>query len=203
MTERPIIFSAPMIRALLASRKTQTRRLLRFPPWAMENGEPLPVALVSLAEVGGCAYYNEGMPRKTMTLRWRVGDRLWVREAWGVWPATLDEEKQVLYRATVAECPEGWPPRRGPIAEYVRWRPSIFMPRWASRITLDVTSVRVERLQDITWDDALAEGMAASEVEPPCEAFARLWDGINGKRADWASNPWVCVVGFKRVEAGQ
>ena len=83
----------------------------------------------------------------------------------------------------------------------MRWRPSIHMPRWASRITLRATEVRVQRLCDITADDALAEGVRPGEGVTPVGAFICLWDSINGKRAPWVSNPWVWAYTFERVEA--
>lgn len=224
MTEKPIIFSAPMVRAILAGRKTQTRRLLRFPAWATENGQPMATVLHNLQHVGGVAYYVDGAPRKTMTLRWAKGDRLWVKEthAWADQMAEGVEREDpvcVAYRAdqtAIAHEHEnvhyldttGWNWDR------FKWRPSIYMPRWASRLTLEVTAVRVERLQDITELDALEEGVEGvtqngrlNGVEgeyvagPARDEFATLWDSINAKRATWASNPWVAVVEFKPVEA--
>jgi len=175
MTEKPILFSAPMVRAILAGRKTQTRRI--------QNGRN----------------------------RYSVGDRLWVREthAWADKMAEGVEREDpvcVAYRADQTAISHehenvhaldttGWNWER------FKWRPSIFMPRWASRITLDVTAVRVERLQEITQEDAIAEGVGELGWIVPRqrerEAFSELWDSINAKRAAWASNPWVAVVTFK------
>lgn len=110
----------------------------------------------------------------------------------------------VEYRAdTDAIRPGGWPKDD---AEGPRWRPSIHMPRWASRISLEVTEIRVERLQEITERDALAEGIDPGTsicdfaATPARDDFARLWDSINGERAPWSSNPWVWCVSFRRVE---
>lgn len=162
---------------------------------------------------------------------WRRGDLLWTRETFALesswetgWyepphndgrPLQVNEEpdgyrwwQQPHYRATDPE-PEL---DIGTGDPGVRWRPSIFMPRWASRLTLEVLSVRVERLQDISEGDAKAEGVTApwlgfgswDYIGPSThrEAFALLWDRINAKRAPWASNPWVWVLEFRRVEAG-
>lgn len=195
MTDRPIIFSAPMVRALLAGTKTQTRRVVKFKPWHQieerDDGTPWPWMYDS--EYGGdcwipCPY---GQP----------GDRIWVREAWawsgdGAVPAADRVRKgEVWFRAD--------PERSSPA---IRWRPSIYMPRWASRITLEVTGVRVERLQDIIVADAMAEGVV--ECAPhlrglePCMdwryAYEDLWVSINGP-GTWDANPWVWVIEFKRV----
>jgi hypothetical protein len=117
------------------------------------------------------------------------GDRLWVRETFIVMPFPDSRNpSDVVYYADATELV-----RRN----FRPWRPSIFMPRWASRITLEVTTVRVERLQDISVDDALWEG-----IEPPCilDNFQRLWDSINSaRRHAWASNPWCWVLEFRIV----
>lgn len=183
--ERPILFSAPMVRAILAGTKTQTRRVIkphpqmvtdhRMAPW---EGDPA-VLMELLASTGRrCPY---GQP----------GDRLWVREAWA------DCDKLVRYYAD-----EDVHPLR-------RKRPSIHMPRWASRITLEVTGVRVERLQDISEADALAEGVNVhpdhhgkprTSIYSPVQAYRDLWESINGP-GSWDANPWVWVVAFERIDA--
>jgi hypothetical protein len=177
--ERPILFSAPMVRALLSGRKTQTRRVAK----ARKEGD------ITWRTNPICPY---GQP----------GDVLWVKETWrpcstgGAW-----------YRATrLGDDP-------GP------WRPSIYMPRWASRITLRLTSVRVERLQAISEEDANAEGVdeldgwmdearlvaASVRLRAPMEDartwFAALWESIHGEFA-WDANPWVWVLGFKAEVRG-
>jgi hypothetical protein len=200
LSERPILFNGPMVRAILAGTKTQTRRLVKPQPaeW-LDTHEPtiLPAA---------CPY---GVP----------GDRLWVRETWSA-PLKRDgsgyESAGVLYRADplwdgMSHGDFGWD-----------WKPSIHMPRWASRLTLEVTDVRVQRLQDINEEDAKAEGV--TPYTPPhgnisleqtvpgpgfdgCRLgdqphrlpFADLWDSINAKRAPWDSNPWVWAVTFRRA----
>ena len=187
-----------MVRAILSGQKTQTRRVIRNcpTPWKSHDLEcgaaesdwwPAPLQDGGWAfcsghhadvPIGRCPY---GSP----------GDRLWVREAWA------DDGRRFRYRA-VPELPL-WP---GP------WCPSIHMPRRASRITLEVTEVRVERLQDISPADATAEGVVElSGAQRPDHAydvssfFEPAWDAINGKRAgcSWADNPWVWAVTFKRV----
>ena len=205
MTERPILFSAPMVRAILNGEKTQTRRLLKPQPQMVTDMRTQPWegpadALLALMTKAGktCPY---GQP----------GDQLWVRETWGLhaygddtdWVkgscTSLDLEDSVItYRAD-------W----GPMQESCHWRPSIHMPRSASRLSLEITSVRVERLQDISEADARAEG--ADEAfdtdggykHHPLgnyrDGFAKLWTEINGSES-WAANPWVWVVEFTRTK---
>lgn len=197
MTERPILFSGPMVRALLDGRKTQTRRIVRSPE-----------KYTRIRDCGfACPY---GVP----------GDRLWGKETWGfdrgvrhdfrpIGPRDLsgmDLREHLLFRA---DRETGAVPR---------WRPSIFMPRWASRLTLEIAEVRVQRLQEITEEDAKAEGadcrsdlawgggigddMPRWAVAHGYSAhFQRLWDEINGKRAGaaWADSPWVWAITFRRV----
>lgn len=224
MKERPILMSAPMVRAILAGTKTQTRRVVRHPniadveEWAPPTNEdprwelgyrPTGGAGASLGHVR-CPY---GGP----------GDRLWVRETWGL---HIHTDYTCWNRDSIrGRSPEdlacSWALAYAADATsvYDFWRPSIHMPRWASRITLDVTSVRVERLQDITEEDARAEGVEPMKgvgadqpiidvprrgrtqgTHPHVLAFAVLWDTINGKRAHWQSNPWVWVISFRRVD---
>ncbi len=205
MKERPILFSGAMVRALLAGTKTQTRRVVK-----LRNGQYMPPS--QRADSNGwvqmlrlCPY---GQP----------GDRLWVREAWRT------------YRGN-----DKTPPRELTTAHYIwfeadepinlaqgKLRPGMFMPRWASRITLEVTGVRVERLQDISEADAIAEGIERTPSmgkpgafqwcdyrvpnEPsewfndPARSYQTLWEQINGP-GSWDANPWVWVVEFKRLEA--
>ncbi len=130
----------------------------------------------------------------------QIGDRLWVRETWAINP----DDGGAVYRATDPdwEVCEGW-----------AWRPSIHMPRWASRITLEITDARVERLQRITEEDAIAEGCdhkvqyvnGTEFVGEPCckHDYANLWNGLYAASGyGWTVNPWVWVVAFKRVEGG-
>lgn len=222
MKERPIIFSGPMARAILEGRKTQTRRPIKGARGAFwDHGAWSPVlqngGIVSWSAGGDTTIH--GAPRPTCSYG-IPGDRLWVRETFaysikdpdshfdGYGPETHD-----IVHAEGAHGGEwdhydgngnrsrGAPPP---------WRPSIHMPRWASRIDLEVTAVRAERLQSISEEDARAEGACASPVSPLYrgiashrEGFAALWDKLNGKRAPWASNPWVWVVEFRVVRGGK
>lgn len=193
--ERPILFSAPMVRAILAGAKTQTRRVIR-PEWAR---------CLDLEDVDDRARALEQGPYGV------PGDRLWVRETFHHCPHCSDGE--VAYRAGGwMRAPNGAPDDAGdrsdddarplsPKCAAHGWRPSIHMPRWASRLTLEVVSVRVERLQDTSEADAKAEGVVPLQMDHGSykPAFEGLWDAINAKRAPWNSNPWVFVVEFKMV----
>ena len=218
MKERPILFSGPMVRAILEGRKTQTRRIMKpqptdaFLPEVGEyqrtlvdrkDGEQFPDPVVRFgasdeAEDYPCPY---GQP----------GDRLWVRETWaprGVNPVYRPDGKfgaaVIEYRADGTRAT--W--NHDPIQRIKDdWRPSIFLPRWASRITLEVTAVRVERLQDISENDAKAEGVenansfvgiGADDDAANRYAYRELWESINGA-GSWAENPWVWVIEFRRV----
>lgn len=229
MKERPILFQGAMVRAILKGSKTQTRRIVKPAPpsntvamgrwqdpgpepayWAfMRDGPAEPDHPFGGAELHGepwrCPY---GQP----------GDRLWVRETWAIVPRTAyarsdgvqqtlrpdDDHDAVIYRAGWDRSDSGF-----------RWRPSIHMPRWASRITLEITGVRVERLQDISEADAIAEGIEP-DVQPgdsvplwrnyrtgnttasPAYSYESLWESINGP-GSWDDNPFVWVVEFKRA----
>lgn len=200
MRERPILFSAPMVRALLDGRKTQTRRVVRAAEGCTvgvysQDGRGV-VEVVNVEEDGdpadlppiACPY---GVP----------GDRLWVRETFSIKCGHEASEHAgcVLYYADEGErykaVLNASPPKK----------PSIFMPRWASRITLEVTKVRVQRLKEITGEDALAEGVVEQNSEVDPGAFARvrfgfLWDSLNAKRGySWESNPWVWAITFRRA----
>lgn len=193
--ERPILFSGPLVRAILAGTKTVTRRPVT-PPLAADTHSPfLGADGVWRWMTGKVSYADDerrcphGGPR----------DRLWAKETF-----TLTQHGKPVYRAdfrdrdghhwpSIAEDPDG-----------VRWRPSIHMPRRASRILLEVTDVRVERLQSITEEDAKAEGVeplfvVASPDTPHRNAFRATWDEIYGE-GSWAANGWVWRIGFKRIE---
>lgn len=149
MVDRPMIFSAPMVRALLEGRKTQTRRLMPGQAWLAQAYDPI---------VSGRRIYNYAGDELVSEARFAPGDRLWVREAWratGEWDCHPPRAIQPGYTRYEADpC----------VAHsYGKLRPSIFMPRWASRLTLMVTDVKVERLQDISEADAVAEGIERSE----------------------------------------
>lgn len=188
MKERPIIFSAPMVRAIIEGRKIQTRRILKPRRELASGGASL------------CPY---GL----------VGDRLWVRETW----MPNDPPSGVIYRADdpTNHC-----------ARFGKWKSPLFLKRSDSRITLEITQVRAQRVQDITEEDALAEGIRKEDLPPDPDAFhppgsygfvcnenpvgkiwplatqayRELWDSINGKRAPWASNPWIWAVTFRRIK---
>lgn len=236
MRERPILFNGPMVRALLDGRKTQTRRVVKLAPpadadevffwsgedlrragwpnvsepgmWARRNGRD-----GYIQHIGRCPY---GVP----------GDRLWVREThliydahgqhradgerWGPWgglPTRLSEDRTKIayFREGFDRCDPG------------HWRPSIHMPRWASRLTLEITEVRVERLQDISAADAEAEGVREPSIGPihvfsqggsgaldpekadPLLLWQILWRFINGEDS-WAANPWVWAITFRVID---
>jgi len=219
VTERAILFSGPMVRAILAGTKTQTRRVVSPRPprvedvhakagidygWFTDRRTPgrfqVSGPVWAVRELGG-SIADTGLSCPYGV----VGDRLWVRETFAlVWPGEYApesvHENRVEYHAdTGAKYPGGWPNDCGDDPDCGRWKPSIHMPRWASRITLDVTGVRVERLQEISRADADAEGVASILGHP--ESFATLWNSINGKREGrtWADNPWVWCVEFRRA----
>ena len=174
--DRPIIFSSPMVRALLDGRKTQTRRALNPQPETLPNG-----------------FAGSRLP-------YAFGDRLWVREAID----KVSEPGDVFYRADYEAA-------HGNSGQGLGWKSSIHMPRWASRITLTVTEVRVQRLQEISEADAVAEGIfhRPSDFYPqgvwthggdegwhtPEAAYRHLWNSLHGPDA-WDENPWVVAITF-------
>ena len=207
MKERPIIFNAEMVKAILDGRKTQTRRALtakhiHLLNVAAQAGECYPL---EDNHEGSQSYYRQFCPFG------KIGDRLWVRETWAEAGGNAPELK--LYRANYpAHIPSHY--ENIPAPEEIRWTPSIHMPRWASRINLEITNVRVERLNDISEADALAEGCVALEgckwhtfeeanAGTPMhdhtakDAFSSLWQSIYGEES-WSSNPWVWVIEFKQ-----
>ena len=188
MKERPILFSGAMVRALLAGTKTQTRRVVKQKhlPW-LENS---------------VLNFLDGKWNQRPLPYGQPGDRLWVRETFrgcrayevqGYAPKDWGN-KPIWFEA------DGTPPGR-PEQWALRSRPSIHMPRWASRITLEVTGVRVERLHGITRGDAMAEGCPfpnMAQGPDPRDWYAELWGAINGP-GNWDANPWVWVVEFRRL----
>ena len=191
VSEHPILFGGPMVRAILDGLKTMTRRVVK--PQPPENG--LPVRFW----YGWPGVAPSGEDNNVLVSPYRRGGLLWVRETWAKVPwHGVEDSCKYLYRADDPPSYE-WDPERGD-----RWSPSIFMPREASRITLRVTDVRVERLQDITEEDAVREGVQAIPEAPASltdrTAFARLWDSLNAKRGHgWDVNPWVWVIAFERA----
>jgi len=227
MKERPILFSGPMVRAILEGQKTVTRRAVKpqfmSAPVDVVDGVP---SWDRPANYAGEVTMNT--QRGKPCPYGKPGDRLWVRETWledpeddGTWaytqymgckgsplsdiPKRFQKPDHCIFRAS-------W---KGPD---MLWRPSIHMPRWASRILLEISDVRVERLQDINEDQVLDEGIGDHRFDcdrpvepdgyPACscgsigyiDAFADLWNTINGRGA-WDANPWVWVVEFKRIQA--
>jgi len=216
MRERPILFSTEMVKAILESRKTQTRRVIKN------------------------YTYEDNLNSDVRCPYGQVGDRLWVRETFVL---ESDEEYQdESFYYLVTDRPIKTIPEEGEYGsyhliphyratepepnivtdkqddEFTRWRPSIFMPRWASRITLEITDIRVQRVQEISQSDAIAEGLifmggmadnwdeapwcaSLKDQEPmkyPSAAYGRLWDSINAKRGyGWDKNPWVWAISFK------
>lgn len=234
MTERPILFSGSMIRALLAGTKTQTRREVKLhgkladgADVVVHDGQVWKPARVDYEGYVDCPH---GSP----------GDRLWVREAWRIGSWTEDGRFAIDYQADnharrewlqlpvdddigrnrywryLDQCRKDcirahlplvdgnwtWEPGKSPC----RWRPSIHMPRAFSRIDLEITGVRVERLQEISDEDLCAEGIqewidrGIDHDGYPRDAFRSLWESINGP-GSWALNPWVWVVEFRRIAA--
>ena len=223
--ERPILFSGPMVRAILAGRKTVTRRPMRPQPAPNPDGDGhwWPSSEVrSRIDVETFLAGDDETVAPSFCPYGGIGDRLWVKETayisapgdFALNDCNLRDSqgrgRVVGYAASMVavavRCAEEYGAKKSP---------SIHMPRWASRITLEIAGVSVERLQAITPEDAVAEGLECDERVPGCwlpgyhedprDAFSEGWDQINGKRPgrDWAANPWVWVVRFKRVEQGE
>jgi hypothetical protein len=251
MKERPILFSAPMIRAILGNRKDVTRRIIKPQPTRVvsdwqSDAEPGDVVLyrgwpTRLVESRGRnkAAAGELTPQRILCPHGKPGDLLWVKETWQAIHVCVDPETgygddiivcksipkddggeyndlydaqikpywSVVYAATDPSANDHKDDRG------FSWRPSIFMPRWASRITLELVDVRVERLQDITEEDAIREGVDPWPFNPDQplttgeragdspyrSGYALLWDEINEDRATWKSNPYVWREEFRRI----
>lgn len=185
MTERPIIFSGPMVRAILDGRKSQTRRVLKPQPhWVRDR-------VMVWKNRAGLLHTHSGLAKP--------GDKLWVRETWtqpAYRPSTAGIDPDlVLYRADHPEI------------DTVRWRPSIHMPKWAARIWLTVTEVRVQRVQDISEEDARAEGVPGTWAIDESGnrslshrlRFSQVWDSIHGPGA-FERNDWVAAISFERAQ---
>lgn len=200
MIERPILFSGPMVRAILEGRKTQTRRVVRFD-----------TASGYIVERGGKRRWHRDDPEAVQACPLGAsGDALWVRETFSSHgrhgePCSPRDAVMVVLRDFTQVYRDGQ--IVAPLSAYadgaggnLRWRPSIHMPRWASRLSLPLVRVRVERLQDISEADCCAEGVGSPitrDLKRP--QFAALWDSINGKSHPWVSNPKVWVLEFERV----
>lgn len=221
MADRPILFSGPLVRAILDGRKAETRRLVtkatslslgRERLWG-PNADWLgatPWGIGLYVDCGAIGFDDRPKP-EILNPRIQPGDTLWVRESWRYqWVDADGMSCRLRYRADDAELalvvprPHAIDARIRGLQLGERWRPSIFLPRWASRISLRVTSVRAERVKDITHTSALREGVEPDRPGYSARVpFARLWDQINGKRpgASWADNPWVWVIEFEVDEA--
>ncbi|MBS8185745.1 hypothetical protein JOA47_00405 [Klebsiella pneumoniae] len=205
MKERGMIFNGEMVRALLDGRKTQTRRIIKD---CTVGSDQISKFIQIEKKFIGC--YPEDVPEliRECCPYGVPGDRIWVREAFA---SGLSTKSTLAYRATHKreDLEDGF-------YDTIKWTPSIHMPRWASRILLEITGVRVERLNAISEEDARAEGIIdggclnCGEPEPcgcanpepdATDAFAYLWQSIYGQES-WNANPWVWVISFERVEGG-
>lgn len=220
MAEHPILFSDEMVRAIVDGYKTQTRRVIRFPKHAYQQPDVSWIKSVHQDGRGNWVAWSTDAPDLVdFTKRaypngegfkcpyGRPRDLLWVRETWSqISFPDEDGAVEIAYRADDWLDDEPGPDIEG------GWRPSIHMPRWASRLTLEVINVRVERLQAISEEDVLAEGVKPTiPIRPEpfgsrsynLESFVTVWDSINAKRGfSWKSNPWVWVVSFKVARRG-
>jgi len=193
--ERPILFSAPMVRAILAGQKTQTRRIVnpRY-SWEVDDSEGVNKVYYP------CYVTGEPEPMEVPCPYGDVGDRLWVRETHYVERAGYQDgtDRFILYKATDDHAPVS------------KWTPSIHMPRLASRINLEIVEVAVQRVREISREDAIAEGIFLNDNDwwdagnglrgelSPEAAFRELWASINGSES-WTNNPWVWVIKFKKL----
>ena len=212
--EKPILFSTEMVQAILAGRKTMTRRIIKPQPtmYDFENHKALAFK-EPFTKPGYIAIGVDRVKECPSYLRCpygQIGDVLWVRETW----AQLDMDYRAVEGKLNGEefrgCPIAYKANNDAPEHFGCWRPSIFMPRTAARLFLKVKDIRVERLQDITNKEAIKEGIDKGKsfygrnISPddyPITQFQNLWDGINSKRGyGWDINPWVWVVEFERVE---
>ena len=214
MKERPILFNSEMVQAILSGRKTQTRRVIQSPARTMQANN---INCISYREPGDKWYQDYVFSMRDRSGAWqdytkeqflakcplgKPGDQLWVRETFATLacgsyepekPSLTGTYQEVRYLATdrLAHCDAG-------VRGY-NWRPSIHMPRWASRINLLITGIRVERLDDISQHDARCEGIVDHHnVGQEKYLFSRLWRDIYGEES-WSDNPWVWAIEFERV----
>lgn len=173
---KPIIMQSWGVRATMKGKKTQTRRIIKPQPSNMDDK------------------LRRSYVESDALWKYPVGSMLWVRETWAPFPD--DPPWRAEYKADGEIGEDG---QHVPMWSK-RWRPSIHMPRWASRLTLRITDVRVQRLQEITEEDAIAEGCEYKPGMTCRNVFAALWDSINGKRATWSSNPWVYAISYEIVK---
>lgn len=233
--ERPILFSGPMVRALLDGRKTQTRRVMKVQPPTEEAFRGSSFGLDRAVADGVKMYsqndYNRlpkhptdweltgsvgvardaGFPRRYRCPYGAVGDRLWVKETWRPTPSLHPWDLDVTYRAdgalrTIKDGEFGDRDWTMPKAAATGNVSPLFMPRWAARLVLEINEVRIERLNDCSEADAMAEGTQEPSLVPiigACwserDAYAKLWDHINGA-GSWAANPWVWAVSFRVLD---
>jgi hypothetical protein len=206
MADRPIPFKGPMVRAIIEDRKTQTRRVLDPQPGDLDR----PFMMDDGSWHVTC---SRGTHMSPLNVRYTIGDRLWVREAWRA-PIAVDHLPPRDIWATTPVCYEAdgsQQPRHG--IEWGRYRHSMFMPRWASRITHIVESVRIERLQEISAAETISEGVQCATCismhKSAClglgcfasrQAFTALWTAINGP-GSWETNPWVAAITFRSILA--
>jgi len=199
MKERLISFSSEMVRAILDGRKTQTRRIIQPQPKVVHGSH-------SDGSITTERIFRSGDQRIHCPYG-KQGDRLWVKETWRAYERK-DGLDVIQYRAGGRFQPiennenaaNLWLSARGCHGD--EWRSSRFMPRWASRINLEITDIRVQRVQEISEEDAIAEGIeiVRGPILRPGEAFSVLWDSINEKKGyGWGMNPYVWVIEFKRV----
>lgn len=224
MPERPISFTDQMVRAIMDGRKTMTRRCpsvanTECGSWPARRWNDLDFTAGFVNHGLGLRSQDEqylSIPTKDrdsahrMFCRFAPGDTLWVRECWAHNTvdyedcATLqeyeggDDPSKVVFRSTVDKDEPGFP------VALVKWKPPMFMPRWAARLFLEVKSVRPERVQDITDDDSRREGVTwhtVTAAETYRDGFSKLWDSINGKKIgkSWGDNPWCWVIEFARI----
>ncbi|CAH1457658.1 MULTISPECIES: hypothetical protein [Klebsiella] len=230
MKERGMIFNSEMVRAILDGRKTQTRRIMKVQPESNQLGLLLITDSTKHSDIGKYHWAESNATGNHVRSKLfscpfgAVGDRIWVRETWSSDFANYYPNDRVWYAADnnrrldieVVDGVRGIYSPESDVHVPFRWQPSIHMPRWASRILLEITNVRVERLNAISEEDARAEGIIdggclnCGEPEPcgcanpepdATDAFAYLWQSIYGQE-NWNANPWVWVIEFKRVEGG-
>lgn len=196
MKSRPMIFQSDSVLGILADQKTMTRRVVKgLTPEHQYNGF---LHILNDKKMSGEAWFSlkphKALNTSSLYIKCPygvVGDRIWVRETWAFDDVDqkVSSENSTIFKADFLGD-----------SKNQRWRSAMFMPRAASRIELEITGIRVERLQDISETDAIAEGVEQGYGLRHVGFYQDIWDSINGKKYPWSSNPWVWVVEFKRVE---